>query len=151
MPLSLRLEPWHGQDAVRARESKGGQRKGMIIAVDFDGILCKNSFPHIGEPNYNVISLIRQLIDKGHEVVLWTVRNGKELENAVAWCNDYGLHFCAVNDQAPSNKAEYAGKYETESRKVYADYYIDDHNLEYDGISDVEDILEGGLEKWQVN
>lgn len=129
----------------------------MIIAVDFDGILCKNKYPEIGEPNYEVISLIRQLIDKGHEVILWTVRNGEELQNAINWCHSYGLHFTAVNDQAPSNKAQFAGKYKTESRKVYADIYIDDHNLEfvmpsligYSGISIVINKLSKGVQSWQ--
>ena len=102
----------------------------MIIAVDFDGVLCENKFPDIGPPNYEVISIIRQLIDKGHEVVLWTSRNGAELKRAVHWCHDYGLHFCSVNEPAPSNEKEYADKYPTQSRKIYADIYIDDHNLE---------------------
>lgn len=103
----------------------------MIVCVDFDGILCDNKFPSIGRPNYEMISLVRQLIDTGQEVVLWTTRNGKELEDAVNWCEDYGLHFCAINDQAPSNKAEYKDKYPIETRKVYADIYIDDHNIEF--------------------
>ena len=127
----------------------------MIIAVDFDGILCKNRFPEIGEPNYRIISYIRQLMDRGHEVILWTVRNGEELGEAVRWCEDYGLHFCAINDQAPSNKAEYAGKYETESRKVYADIYIDDHNIEYmsvlGGINFVESYLMKGVKEWKAD
>ena len=101
----------------------------MIIAIDFDGVLCKNDFPRIGEPIYDVISLTRQLIDRGHEVVLWTSRNGKELTDAVEWCEDRGLHFCAVNAPAPSNQIEYKDKYPTESRKIYADVYIDDHNI----------------------
>lgn len=103
----------------------------MIIAVDFDGILCENRFPEIGAPNYEVISLVQQLIDKGHEVILWTTRNGEELVNAVDWCGKYGLHFTNVNGPAVSNREEYRDRYPTESRKIYADVYIDDHNLEY--------------------
>ena len=103
----------------------------MIIAVDFDGILCQNRFPEIGPPNYEVISLVRELMDRGHEVVLWTTRNGDELKEAVEWCEDRELHFCAVNFPAPSNAAEYADKYPVQSRKIYADIYIDDHNLEF--------------------
>ena len=103
----------------------------MIIAIDFDGVLCQSEFPQIGPPNYEVVSLVRQLIDAGHEVVLWTSRNGKELEDAVEWCKDRGLVFCAVNEPAPSNHAYYKDKYPTPSRKIYADIYIDDHNLEY--------------------
>lgn len=103
----------------------------MIIAVDFDGILCKNKFPEIGSPNYEVISLVRQLADKGHEMILWTSRTDDELKKAVDWCEDYGLHFCAVNDNAPSNKQKYEAQYPNGTRKVYADVYIDDHNLEF--------------------
>lgn len=103
----------------------------MIIAVDFDGILCENKFPEIGPPQYEVISLVRQLIDRGNEVVLWTTRNGNELTAAVNWCEDRGLHFCAINAPAPSNEKEYADKYPVQSRKIYADIYIDDHNLEF--------------------
>jgi hypothetical protein len=102
----------------------------MIIAVDFDGVLCKDKFPEIGEPNYEVISLVRQLIDKKHEVILWTARVEKELDSAIEWCEDRGLHFTAINDNAPSNKEKYADVYQTKPRKIYADVYVDDHNLE---------------------
>jgi hypothetical protein len=119
--------------AERKRSTK--KTKGVvntIIAIDFDGVLCKNEFPLIGEPNYKVISYVRQLIDSGAEVILWTSRCEKELQAAVDWCNDYGLHFCAVNDNAPSNKEQYKDKYKNPPRKVYADVYIDDHNGEFE-------------------
>ena len=105
----------------------------MIIAVDFDGTLCEDRFPEIGKPNYELISLVRQAMDIGHEVILWTTRNGDELKQAVAWCEDRGLHFCAVNAPAPSNEEKYKDKYPVQSRKIYADVYIDDHNLEFVG------------------
>ena len=130
----------------------------MIIAVDFDGILCKNEFPRIGAPNYNIISLTRQLIDKGHEVILWTSRAGAELESAIKWCHDYGLHFTAINDNAPSNKRKWERIYPEGTRKVYADIYIDDHNIEYRyldhnehcGIELIEITLKEGLATWQT-
>lgn len=128
----------------------------MIIAVDFDGILCTNKFPEIGEPNYEVISLIRQLMDKGHEVVLWTTRNGEELVAAVDWCGDYGLHFNNVNGPATSNREEYKDRYPTESRKIYANVYIDDHNLEFVSESNYDanvyliNYLRRGLKRWKT-
>jgi len=103
----------------------------MIIAIDFDGVLCVNEFPNIGPPRYDVISAVRELIDMGAEVILWTTRNGRELQYAVEWCEDRGLHFCSINAPAPSNEKEYADKYPSQSRKIYADVYVDDHNLEY--------------------
>lgn len=98
----------------------------MIIAVDFDGILCENKFPDIGRPHYEMVSFVRQLIDEGHEVVLWTSRTGDRLDEAVDWCGDRGLHFCAVNENAPSNLAQYLSEYPTPSPKIYADLYLED-------------------------
>ena len=98
----------------------------MIIAVDFDGILCENRFPDIGRPYYEMISFVRQLIDEGHEVVLWTSRTGDRLAEAAMWCEDRGLHFCAINENAPSNLAQYLSEYPTPSPKVYADLYLED-------------------------
>lgn len=99
----------------------------MIIAVDFDGILCKNAFPEIGDPNYEMISLIRQLMDKGHKLILWTSRANDRLQEAVNWCEQYGLHFAGVNCNDSDNLAQYG----TDPRKIFADIYIDDHNIDF--------------------
>jgi len=103
----------------------------MIIAVDFDGVLCEDRFPEIGTPDHEVVSLVRQLIDAGHEVVLWTCRTDDRLTEAVEWCEDRGMRFCAVNENAPSNRARWAAEYPNGTRKVYADVYVEDHDLLY--------------------
>ena len=103
----------------------------MIVAVDFDGILCRDEFPGIGAPNYSMISLVHEIIDAGHEVVLWTSRADDRLVEAVRWCEDRGLHFCAVNDNAPSNRARYERLYPDDTRKVYADVYMDDKDARF--------------------
>lgn len=108
----------------------------MIVAVDFDGVLCRDAFPEIGEPNYEVISFVRELIDDGHEVVLWTCRVGQRLVEAVEWCRDRGLRFCAVNDNAPSNKTRYEKEYPNGTRKVYADVYLDDKSAEFRSLAE---------------
>lgn len=102
----------------------------MIIAVDFDGILAGDDaqFPDIGTPNYQMIKLIKSLVGDGHEVILWTSRTGQALSSALTWCFYRGLEFCAVNDNAPSNKAIYEAIYPEGTRKVCADLYIDDHD-----------------------
>lgn len=104
----------------------------MIIAVDFDGVLCENKFPQIGEAKRSHINMVKYLISQGHEVILWTSRVEKELDAAVDWCKSIGIEFAAINDNAPSNKRKYGNVYKTPPRKVYADLYIDDHALNYD-------------------
>lgn len=103
----------------------------MIVAVDFDGVLCEDEFPKIGDPHYVVIQLVREIMDAGHEVVLWTSRADRRLREAVEWCEDYGLHFDAVNENAPSNRARYEAEYPDGTRKVYADVYLDDKSAEF--------------------
>lgn len=105
----------------------------MIIAVDFDGVLCENKFPEIGKPHYAVISLIREIMDVSWcEVILWTSRTDHKLAEAVEWCKDYGLKFDAVNENAPSNIRQYETEFPNGTRKVFATYYLDDHNLGFD-------------------
>lgn len=105
----------------------------MIIAVDFDGVLFGDGteFPQIGNPNYTMLSLVKDLTDNGHEVVLWTSRTDTALEAAVIRCKQFGLVFCAVNDNAPSNKAKYSSMYPNGTRKVSADIYLDDHDPQF--------------------
>ena len=97
----------------------------MTFTVDFDGTLCEDRFPEIGEENYSRISAVKQLIAGGHKIILWTCRNGQSLEDAVTWCKDRGLVFDAVNENIPEVKEKWGG----DTRKVYCDFYIDDKNL----------------------
>ncbi len=99
-----------------------------IIAVDFDGTLCRDEFPGIGEAN---ITLIRTLLvwkKQGKRLVLWTCRCGDALREAVLWCAQFGLEFDAVNE----NVAEVLERYGTESRKITADLYIDDRAVRFE-------------------
>ena len=96
--------------------------RGLIIAVDFDGTLCKSIWPGLGPPNAQLIRKLLALQSKGARLILWTCREGTKLEDALKWCEEYGLVFDAVNDNLPEMKGLYAGN----SRKICCDYYIDD-------------------------
>ncbi len=93
-----------------------------IIAVDFDGTLCENKRPEIGEANETLIRYLQERQLGGDKLVLWTCRTGKYLSDAVGWCLDKGLDFDAVN----SNVIEVRNIFATEGAKIYADIYIDD-------------------------
>ena len=93
-----------------------------IIAVDFDGTLCQDCYPGIGAPNRALIRYLKEQRTTGARIILWTCRCGNALEEAVAWCAGQGLLFDAVNQNLPEN----IRKYGTDSRKIFADLYIDD-------------------------
>lgn len=95
-----------------------------IIAVDFDGTLCKNMYPEIGEPNNALIEYLKIRQDVGHKLILWTCRVGDQLEQAIDWCQDHGLTFDAVNQNLPEIIEGFGG----DCRKIFAHEYIDDRN-----------------------
>ena len=96
-----------------------------ITAVDFDGTLCENKWPDIGDPNDELLYILINRKAAGEKVILWTCRTGKCLEEAVAWCHDHLLDFDAVNESLPEVIDWMGG----DSRKIYADEYIDDRNV----------------------
>lgn len=94
----------------------------MIIAVDFDGTLCENKYPEIGEPNTRIIKQLLKQQENGDKFILWTCRTGKELDEALIWCREFGIVFDAVNENLPERIEQYGG----DCRKVFADEYWDD-------------------------
>jgi len=103
----------------------------MIIAVDFDGTIVENRFPGIGsEQPFAIECLIRLQQEEQHQFVLWTMREGDLLEEAITWCKERGLVFYAANKNYPEEK-------QGGTRKIRADLYIDDLNL-------------GGIPDWKL-
>ena len=98
----------------------------MIIAIDFDGTICQNKYPEIGEPMPLAIESIKELRERGHDLILWTCRQGELLDNAVKWCKEHDIPFDLVNEHEPNNLKAFGG---VSGNKVFADIYIDDHNL----------------------
>jgi hypothetical protein len=105
----------------------------MIIAVDFDGTIVEHRYPKIGEEVPFATQALKMLIKEQHRLILWTVREGKLLEEALDWCKARGVDFYAVNRDYPEEKDDHKGF----SRKIKADVFIDDRNL-------------GGLPDWGI-
>ena len=103
----------------------------MTIAVDFDGTIVEHRYPAIGPEKPFAIDTLKYLCAQRHKLILWTVREGELLDEAVAYCRRRGLEFYAVNKNYPEEKPTHEGY----SRKLQADLFIDDRNL-------------GGLPDW---
>ena len=97
----------------------------MIIAVDFDGTIVTHQYPAIGEELPFATETLKQLIADGHQLILWSVREGKLLDEAVEWCRARGVEFWAVNRDYPEELQKNNNNY---SRKLKADVFIDDRN-----------------------
>jgi len=100
-----------------------------VIAVDFDGTICQNAYPDIGEPNWHTIEKAKQEQEHGAKLILWTCREGGSLARAVAACMEWGLTFDAINENLP----EWREAYGTNPRKIGATEYWDDRSVIADG------------------
>ena len=94
----------------------------MIFAIDFDGTLSQHEYPKIGDEIPGAFDVLSELLNAGHQLVLWTMRSGKELKEAVEWCRARGVDFWGENE----NPEQFEW---TESPKAYAHIYIDDAAL----------------------
>lgn len=104
----------------------------MVIAVDFDGTIVEHRYPKIGAEIPFATEALKMLIEDKHQLILWSVREGELLDEAVEWCRKRGVEFWAVNRDYPEEEAEKNRHY---SRKLKADMFIDDRNI-------------GGLPDW---
>ena len=97
----------------------------MTIAVDFDGTIVRHRYPKIGDEIPFATETLRLLLRDRHRLILWTVREGKLLDEAIEWCRARGVEFYAVNRDFPEEDATGSGF----SRKIKADLFIDDRNF----------------------
>lgn len=98
----------------------------MTIAVDFDGTIVTHRYPAIGDELPFAIDTLKMLIKERHKLILWTVREGKLLDEAVEWCRERGVEFYAVNRDYPEETQKNNPSY---SRKLKVDLFIDDRNI----------------------
>lgn len=92
------------------------------IAIDFDGCLCEDKFPYIGNPNIDIINRAKAEIANGAKIILWTCREGELLNEAIRACEEWGLELSSVNESLD----EWIQYYGTRPRKIGADEYWDD-------------------------
>lgn len=105
----------------------------MTIAVDFDGTIVEHRYPEIGREIPFATETLKMLIADHHKLILWSVREGELLDEAVRWCKDRGVEFYAVNKDYPEEQGTINNNHF--SRKLKVDMFIDDRNI-------------GGLPDW---
>lgn len=93
----------------------------MIVAIDFDGTCVEHKYPEIGG-DIGAVPVLKQLTDNKHQLILWTMRSGKELAEAYEWFAKNDIPLYGVNKN-PSQSSW------TTSPKAYANMYIDDAAL----------------------
>lgn len=127
-----------------------------VICVDFDNTICLDEWPYVGPVIEDGIKVLKELVRNGHKLILYTQRSMcypiccQELKqylkdypdkqyitplgfsqdkvdiliNAVKIFEDNNIDLWDIN--CNSRWERLTGD---DSRKVFADYFIDDHNV----------------------
>lgn len=93
----------------------------MIVAIDFDGTLVEHMYPQIGAEVEGAFHWLRRFQAAGVNLMLWTMRSGETLDDAVDYCAERGVTFWGVNCNWCQNWST--------SPKQFAHLYIDDAAL----------------------
>jgi hypothetical protein len=119
-----------------------------IIAIDFDGTIVEHDFPRIGKLMPHAKEVINRLHDAGHKIIIWTCRNHTEpnhpdwddapIPRVMEFLRKNGIHFDSINENHPSMG------FWLQSRKIFAEIYIDDKNLGgFPGWLQTEELIDG--------
>lgn len=93
----------------------------MDICIDFDGTCVRHEYPEIGE-DIGAIPVLKELVDKGHNLILFTMRSGEHLDQAVNWFKVNNIPLSGINKNPTQS-------FWTDSPKAYGQLYIDDAAL----------------------
>tara|TARA_R100000951_G_scaffold116467_1_gene128431 strand:+ start:266 stop:634 length:369 start_codon:yes stop_codon:yes gene_type:complete len=93
----------------------------MYICVDFDGTCVKHEYPKVGK-EIGAIPVLKELVEKGHKLILFTMRSGKELKEAEQWFSDNDIKLYASQKNPTQSRW-------TRSPKCFGNLYIDDAAL----------------------
>ena len=93
----------------------------MIICIDFDGTCVTHEYPYIGL-SIGAEPVLRDLVKAGHKLILYTMRTGQALDDAVQWFRQNKIELYGIN----SNPTQHQW---SDSNKVYGQLYIDDAAL----------------------
>ena len=108
------------------------------ILIDFDGTCVTNEFPKVGS-SIGAESVLRELVDNGHKLILFTMRcnhdfepcsddpnivniSGNFLDDAIKWFDDNDIPLYGIQKDPEQHKW-------TSSNKAYANIIIDDTSL----------------------
>lgn len=99
----------------------GALKREIVICVDFDGTILTHDYPNLGK-DIGALPILRKLVNNGHKLILYTMRSGKELNEAVQWYKDNDIELYGIN----INPTQHMW---TDSPKAHCNLVIDDIGL----------------------
>jgi hypothetical protein len=88
------------------------------IVVDCDGTVMTHDYPRIGK-DIGAVPVLKELIKNKHQLILFTMRSGKKLDDAVNWFKENEIPLFGI--QTNPTQHEW-----TDSPKAYGQLILDD-------------------------
>jgi hypothetical protein len=104
--------------------------KRLILAIDYDETLDMKPWPEVGRIDYKARLMMKLLHAQGHQLIIWTCREGDAQQAALANLRSQGVPFARCNENCP----EMIKKWGSDSRKIFAHLYLDDKAALHEGI-----------------
>lgn len=96
-------------------------KNSITFVIDFDGTVVTHEYPRVGV-NIGAEEVLRELIENNHKIILFTMRSGRELDDAVEWFSKHDIELYGINTHP--NQKDW-----TSSPKAHGDISIDDRDL----------------------
>jgi hypothetical protein len=93
----------------------------IIVGIDFDGTCVTHEYPEVGD-EIGATPILKSMVKLGYKLILFTMRSGKELEDAVEWFEEREIPLYGINENPPQ-------KTWTDSPKAHCRIYIDDSGI----------------------
>lgn len=125
-------------------------KKTITISIDFDGVICKENWPEVGELLPGAKEVIQKWVKDGHTIIINTLRENEYADMAKEFLLDNDIHYHYFNQNTCDGIRKYY-----DSRKIAADVYIDDrglmervHGVDWRIIDGYMDIYLNDILKW---
>ena len=99
-------------------------RKAKVLAVDLDGTILHNEYPYLGAPVDGMKEELEAINQAGWKISVWTVRNNVD---------DVRKHLIAAGIPYDYINENPYGPVGGNTRKIYADVYLDDKAIQFNG------------------
>lgn len=104
-PESVRRDPFSAGYALEAQAilklvEYRTDPNPVTLAVDFDNTLARSvsTYPEIGEEVPGAFGWLKRWSARGVRLILWTMRTGDGLSDALSFCSARGISFWGVNE-----------------------------------------------------
>lgn len=96
-----------------------------VLAIDFDNTIANTTYPKINGLIKNSKKYINKLYDDGWYIIINTCRCGEFEEAAKVFLDINNIKYNNINQHCP----RLIELYKEDTRKMSADFYIDDKNI----------------------